>query len=614
MVVYGLLFWLLGLCFLTDDFSVKYVTSTSNSALPTMFKFSAVWGGHEGSLLLWGFILSTWTLAVALFSRSIPVVMLARVLSVMGLIAVGFLLFLVITSNPFDRIPMQADGRDLNPLLQDVGLIIHPPMLYMGYVGFSVAYAFAVAAMIGGKLDVAWARWARPWTNIAWVFLTIGISLGSWWAYYELGWGGWWFWDPVENASFMPWLAATALIHSLAVTEKRGAFKSWTVLLAIIAFSLSLMGTFLVRSGVLVSVHAFATDPERGIFILAFLVIVIGSSLGLYAWRASNVRGGGEFKLFSREVFLLSNNVLLMVALATVLMGTLAPLVLDALGLGKISVGPPYFNTVFVPIMIPLVILLGLGPLVSWGSGQASGVWSKLKLPLVLSIALGAVFPLIALGKTTLLVSAAVSAGMWSVLSTLQYLRERLKRNTGKRGLSAGVYGMVSAHMGMGVFMIGVTLSSAYSVERDIHMMVGEQVELNGYQFRLDSVAPIKGPNYTAQRGQVSVMLNDETVAVLSPEKRTYFVQTMPMTEASIDAGVFRDLYVALAEQRDGGGWAMRVYHKPFQRWIWFGGLMMVFGGILAATDRRYRASAKRIAQARDQLPGLAAGAQSSTA
>ena len=596
--------------FIVNDFSVAYVVQNSNSALPLQYRVSAVWGAHEGSLLLWILMLSGWTLAVTIYSRSLPEHFLARVIGVLGFISIGFLLFTLLTSNPFDRlIPAALDGRDLNPLLQDPGLIFHPPMLYMGYVGFSVAFSFAIAALLGGHLDATWARWSRPWTTVAWLFLTFGIVLGSWWAYYELGWGGWWFWDPVENASFMPWLAGTALMHSLAVTEKRGAFKSWTVLLAIMAFSLSLLGTFLVRSGVLVSVHAFATDPERGVFILAFLLIVIGSSLGLYAWRASNVRGGAAFKLFSREIFLLSNNVLLVVALATVLMGTLAPLILDALGLGKISVGPPYFNTVFVPIMIPLVILLGIGPLVSWGSGQPATTFARLKLALALSMVLGMVFPLIALGKTTLMVSAAVATGMWAILSTLQYLRERQRRNTGQRGLSAGVYGMVSAHVGMGVFVIGVTLSSAYSIERDIHMKVGDSVELDGYRFRLDSVKAVKGPNYNAQMGQVTVTLAGETVAVLSPEKRTYFVQTMPMTEASIDAGMFRDLYVALAEQREGGGWAMRVYHKPFQRWIWLGGLLMVAGGILAALDRRYRASAKRIARARRRLSASSSAA-----
>jgi len=598
-IAFAMLTW----AFIENDFTVAYVAQNSNSALPIQYRISAVWGAHEGSLLLWAFLLSLWTFAVTIFSKSLPEHFLARVMGVLGFVSVGFLLFILMTSNPFDRLfPAALDGRDLNPLLQDPGLIIHPPMLYMGYVGFSVAFAFAIAALLGGHLDATWARWSRPWTTVSWVFLTVGIALGSWWAYYELGWGGWWFWDPVENASFMPWLAGTALIHSLAVTEKRGAFKSWTVLLAIMAFSLSLLGSFLVRSGVLVSVHAFATDPARGVFILVFLCVVIGSSLALYAWRAPNVKGGGSFELFSRETLLLANNVLLMVALATVLMGTLAPLVLDALGLGKISVGPPYFDTVFVPIMLPLVILIGIGPMVNWRKGDASALMRKLRWIIIVSVILGLAIPLMAMGRTTLMVTAAVSLGAWAILSTAQYLRDRMVRNTGKRGLSAGVYGMAIAHMGMGVFVIGVTLSSAFSVERDLHMRAGDSVEMNGYVFTLDSVTPVNGPNYRADRGQVTVTLDGEKVAQLSPEKRTYFVQTMPMTEASIDASLFRDLYVALAEQREEGGWAMRVYHKPFQRWIWLGPLLMALGGLLAAVDRRYRTSAKRIVQARQKL------------
>jgi cytochrome c-type biogenesis protein CcmF len=598
-IAFAMLTW----SFIENDFTVEYVAANSNSALPIEYRISAVWGAHEGSLLLWAFMLALWTFAVAMFSKSLPEHFLARVMGVLGFVSVGFLLFILMTSNPFDRLfPAALDGRDLNPLLQDPGLIIHPPMLYMGYVGFSVAFAFAIAALLGGHLDATWARWSRPWTTVAWLFLTLGIALGSWWAYYELGWGGWWFWDPVENASFMPWLAGTALIHSLAVTEKRGAFKSWTVLLSILAFSLSLLGTFLVRSGVLVSVHAFATDPARGVFILAFLGVVIGSSLLLYAWRAPNVKGGGGFELFSRETLLLTNNVLLMVALATVLMGTLAPLVLDALNLGKISVGPPYFDTVFVPIMLPLVVLIGIGPMVGWRKGNASALVQKLRWAVVASIIFGLAIPLMAMGRTTLMVSAAVAIGMWAILSTAQYLRDRLARNTGQRGLSAGVYGMVIAHMGIGVFVIGVTLSSAFSVERDLYMKPGDTVEMNGYVFRLDEVNPHRGPNYNSFKGLVTVTRDGEKIAELVPEKRTYFVQTMPMTEASIDANLIRDLYVALSEQREDGGWAMRVYHKPFQRWIWLGPLMMALGGLLAAIDRRYRASARRIVQARRKL------------
>ena len=474
-------------------------------------------------------------------------------------------------------------------------------MLYMGYVGFSVAFSFAVAALLGGHLDATWARWSRPWTTVAWLFLTIGIMLGSWWAYYELGWGGWWFWDPVENASFMPWLAGTALIHSLAVTEKRGAFKSWTVLLAIMVFALSLLGTFLVRSGVLVSVHAFASDPERGVYILLFLIIVIGASFGLYAWRAPNVHGGGKFELFSREMLLLANNVLLMAALATVLMGTMAPIVLDALNLGKISVGPPYFDTVFVPVILPLVILMGVGPLVSWRSGNTRAVFKKLRIVFIVSLIAGTALPLMAMGKTTLMVMASSAIAMWVILSSVQYLQERLQRKSGEKGLSAGVYGMVIAHAGVGVFVIGVTLSSAFGVERDVHMRVGDTIEINDFVFHLDEVKPVRGPNYNSDMAQVTITRNGDKIATLTPEKRTYLVQEMPMTEASIDTTLFRDLYVALAIQHDAGGWALRVYHKPFQAWIWLGPLLMALGGILAASDRRYRTSAKRIVQARQK-------------
>ena len=598
-IAFAMLTW----SFIENDFSVAYVAGNSNSALPLQYRISAVWGAHEGSLLLWAFILSLWTFAVTIFSKSLPEYFMARVVGVLGFVSVGFLLFILMTSNPFDRLfPAAVEGRDLNPLLQDPGLIIHPPMLYMGYVGFAVAFAFAIAALLGGHLDATWARWSRPWTTISWLFLTIGIALGSWWAYYELGWGGWWFWDPVENASFMPWLAGTALIHSLPVTEKRGAFKNWTALLAILAFSLSLLGTFLVRSGVLVSVHAFASDPARGVFILAFLGVVIGFSLALYAWRAPSVKGGANFEIFSRETLLLANNVLLVVALATVLMGTLFPLVLDALNLGKISVGPPYFDAVFVPIMLPLVILAGIGPMVSWRKGNVRLFVKKIRWLIVASLVLGLVIPLATMGKTTLMVAVAVSAAAWVILSTVQYLRDRIARNTAKWRLSAGVYGMVIAHIGVGVFVIGVALNSAFSVDRDLYMSVGDSVEINHYVFTLDSVKPTKGPNYHSDMGHVTVTRDGEEIAQLFPEKRTYFVQTMPMTEASIDANLFRDLYVALAEQREDGGWAVRVYHKPFQRWIWIGPLLMAFGGLLAAIDRRYRASAKRIVQARQKL------------
>ncbi len=574
--------------FIVNDFSVLYVASHSNTALPLEFRISAVWGAHEGSLLLWAFILSAWTLAVAIFSRSLPQAMVARVLAVMGLISVGFLLFMLATSNPFDRLfPAALEGRDLNPLLQDPGLIFHPPMLYMGYVGFAVAFAFAIAALLGGQLDATWARWSRPWTIISWTCLTAGIALGSWWAYNELGWGGWWFWDPVENASFMPWLVGTALIHSLAVTEKRGAFKPWTVLLAILAFSLSLLGTFLVRSGVLVSVHAFATDPGRGIFILAFLVIVIGSSLALYAWRAPKVRSGGSFSGFSRESLLLINNVVLIVAAVSMLLGTLYPLILDALNLGKISVGPPYFESVFVPLMLPLAVLIGIGPLTRWKQDDAGSVLRR-ALPYLVTAAVLALALLYALtDHISLLTGLSTVIGTWVMLSAVRDLIVRARK--GQR-LPRAFIGMSLAHFGVGVFILGVTLTGAYNIEKDLRMDVGTDVTIAGYTFTFDGVQQVPGPNYVANQGALHVTRDGQPVATLHPQKRTYRVQTMPMTEAAIDVGVFRDLYVSLGEPiGDGSGaWSVRVYYKPFIRWIWAGTLIMAIGGLFAASDRRY--------------------------
>ncbi|MEB2326113.1 MAG: heme lyase CcmF/NrfE family subunit [Pseudomonas sp.] len=583
--------------FMVDDFSVSYVAQNSNSALPWYYKFSAVWGAHEGSLLLWAFILSAWTFAVSVFSRQLPEEMLARVLGVMGLISIGFLLFLIVTSNPFDRLLPQSpmDGRDLNPLLQDFGLVVHPPMLYMGYVGFSVAFAFAIAALLGGRLDAAWARWSRPWTLVAWAFLGIGIALGSWWAYYELGWGGWWFWDPVENASFMPWLVGTALIHSLAVTEKRGVFKSWTVLLAIAAFSLSLLGTFLVRSGVLTSVHAFATDPERGVFILVFLLLVVGGSLTLFALRAPVVKSQVGFGLWSRETLLLINNLLLVVATAMILLGTLYPLLLDALSGAKLSVGPPYFNAMFVPLMAALLLALAVGILVRWKDTPLRWLLGMLTPVLIASAVLGGLGAL-AFGDFHWAVLAVSFLAAWVVLASVRDLLDKTRHKgllNGMRSLAPSYWGMHLAHIGLVMCALGVVLTSQQSAERDLRLAPGESLELGGYQFVFEGAQHHEGPNYTSDRATIRVLDGDRQIAVLHPEKRLYTVQQMPMTEAGIDAGFTRDLYVALGEPLGDGAWAVRVHIKPFVRWIWLGGLMMAFGGMLAASDRRYRVKVK---------------------
>ena len=577
--------------FVANDFSVLYVAHNSNSELPLVYRLSAVWGSHEGSLLLWMLVLAGWTLAVAAFSRSLNPYFAARVLAVMGLISIGFLAFVLFTSNPFERlVPGALEGRDLNPLLQDPGMAVHPPMLYMGYVGFSVAFAFAIAALMGGRLDGAWARWSRPWTTVAWAFLTFGITLGSWWAYNELGWGGWWFWDPVENASFMPWLVGTALVHSLAVSEKRDGFKSWTVLLAIFAFSLSLLGTFLVRSGVLNSVHAFATDPARGLFILGFLAVVIGGSLGLYAWRAPRVRSTGHFALVSRESALLFNNALLVVAAASILLGTLYPLFLDALGLGKISVGPPYFDAVFVPLMLVLLVLLGFGPMARWKQDRVGRIWHGLRGAAVVAVAaliLAAVF----YASEHLVLVASLALAVWITATTLLGLWRRLRTPAAGRirRPPRAFVGMTLAHLGVAVFTVGVAVSGAFSTERDVRLAPGEHYPMGPYTFTFQGVDSVQGPNYTASRGMVEVQRDGAPVSVLYAEKRIYPVRGAAMTEAAVDAGVFRDLYVALGEPLGGGSWSLRLYHKPFMRWIWFGGLMMMFGGLLAASDRRYR-------------------------
>jgi cytochrome c-type biogenesis protein CcmF len=594
-------FGCLAYSFISNDFSVLNVATNSNSLLPLHYRLAATWGSHEGSLLLWVFMLTIWMVAVTLFSNHLPDEMVARVLSVMAVISTGFLLFLLLTSNPFVRqFPVPPDGRDLNPLLQDPAMVAHPPMLYMGYVGFSVAFAFAIAALIGGRLDATWARWSRPWTTVAWMFLTCGIALGSFWAYYELGWGGWWFWDPVENASFMPWLVGTALIHSLAVTEKRGGFKSWTVLLAITAFSLSLLGTFLVRSGVLTSVHAFATDPKRGIFILGFLTLVIGGSLVLYAWRAKQVGLGSKFDVVSRESFLLTNNVLLIVAAGSVLLGTLYPLFVDALNLGKLSVGPPYFNSVFVPLMAPAMFLIGVGPIARWKHVKVPELAVRLRWAFMISVLTGILLPFV-IGGWKWRASLGLVLAFWIVASAFQNIWSRVRTTTG--GLSflgklkappRSYYGMQLAHLGVAVFIAGVTVVTSYQSEKDVKMNVGDTVNVGGYQFRLNNLAQIQGPNYQAVRADIEVTRNGSPVAMMHPEKRAFTASQNVTTETAIDRNVFRDLYLSLGDEVEGGAWTVRVYHKPLVNWIWGGALLMAIGGGFAVTDRRYALAARK--------------------
>ena len=594
-------FCCLGYSFITNDFSVLNVATNSNSQLPLHYRLAATWGSHEGSLLLWTLMLALWTVAVSLFSRHLPEEMVARVLSVMGIVSVGFLLFMLLTSNPFNRIfPVPIDGRDLNPLLQDPAMVAHPPMLYMGYVGFSVAFSFAIAALIGGRLDATWARWSRPWTTVAWMFLTCGIALGSWWAYYELGWGGWWFWDPVENASFMPWLVGTALIHSLAVTEKRGGFKSWTVLLAIAAFSLSLLGTFLVRSGVLTSVHAFATDPKRGIFILIFLALVIGGSLFLYAWRAKQVGLGGKFDVVSRESFLLSNNVLLTVAAGSVLLGTLYPLIVDALGMGKLSVGPPYFNLVFVPLMAPAMFLMGIGPIARWKKASLPEIAVRLRWAFVISIVTALLLPFAA-GRWKPLASLGLLLAIWITTTVLVNIWERVRVTSGQlttlqkiRMQSRSYYGMQLAHFGVAVFIVGVTMVTSYETEQDVRMGIGNTVQAGGYELKFNGVADVAGPNYVAARAEMIVSRNGTEVLRMYPEKRNYTATGQVMTETAIDSGITRDIYVSLGEPIGNGMWSVRVYYKPFVGWIWGGAVLMALGGGLALSDRRYALAARK--------------------
>ena len=595
---------ILAYSFVVDDFSVLYIASNSNSHLPYYFKISAVWGGHEGSLLLWVFSLTAWTMAVARYSNEIDEAFIARVLSVMGMVALGFMAFTLLTSNPFDRILVNipTEGRDLNPLLQDIGLIIHPPMLYLGYVGFSVAFAFAVAALMCGKLDAAWARWARPWVIAAWICLTLGIALGSWWAYYELGWGGWWFWDPVENASFMPWLVGTALIHSLAVTEKRGTFKNWTVLLSILTFSLSLLGTFIVRSGVLTSVHSFAADPTRGSFILMLLAIAVGGSLILYAFRANTVATFSRFAFYSRETALLIANIILVIAAITVLLGTLYPLLIDAMGLGKISVGPPYFNAVFVPIMSLLFVIMGIGPMIRWKKAKKGELRKKLPLISLTSIGIGAAFPFIYQGEFSLMVMMGITLATWVSLVVAKDLLTQItadKNSKTEKGqwllsnlasrLTLSHLGMAIAHTGIAVTIVGVTLVSAYETENNVKMFKNDRINVSGYELEFQGTKHVKGPNYSAEQGLLTVYKNGEVISVLKPERRSYLVQTMGMTEAAIDGGLFRDIYVALGDPLEDGAWAIRIHFKPFVRWIWLGAIFMAIGGMFAIFDKRYR-------------------------
>jgi cytochrome c-type biogenesis protein CcmF len=584
------------LCFVGNDFSVAYVANHSNSFLPVYFRIAATWGGHEGSLLLWITTLGVWMAAVARFSRQLPLTLISLVLSVMAWILVGFLLFTLMTSNPFDRLlpEFPLDGSDLNPLLQDIGLIIHPPLLYMGYVGFSVSFAFAIAGLLSGRLDAAWARWSRPWVTAAWSFLTIGIALGSWWAYYELGWGGWWFWDPVENASFMPWLTGIALMHSLAVTEKRGVFKAWTLLLAILAFSLSLLGTFLVRSGVLTSVHAFANDPERGLFILIFLAVVIGGSLLLFALRAHALQSSAQYQRLSREMALLANNILLMTATTVVLLGTLFPLIGEALGLGKISVGPPYFNALFVPLSGLVMLIMGVGNLLQWKQHAPMVLWQRIRLPLLLSVVFGLGLPLWWWGsdKVRVAIFTALSLWvLWLMLLDLWHKARGQSRFSWRKlaQLPLSYWGMLVAHLGMVVMAMGVAGTYYFSVERDVRLVVGQQLQLQDYLVTMEAVEQVDGANYTAFRGRFRVKQGDQTPFFLYPEKRHYWVARNVMTEAAIDAGIHRDVYIALGERLENSVWSVRVYIKPVVRLIWLGAILMAFGGVLAIADKRYR-------------------------
>jgi cytochrome c-type biogenesis protein CcmF len=580
---------------LTDDFTVSYVAYHSSSTLPWYYKITSTWGGHEGAILLWLVMQAGWTAVVAMRSKSLPWVLRARVLGVLGFLGVGFMLYTLLMSSPFERLLpyFPVEGRDLNPLLQDPGMIIHPPLLYMGYVGLSVSFAFAIAALLTGKLDNTWAKWSRPWTMTAWGFLTFGITIGSWWAYSELGWGGWWFWDPVENASLMPWLVATALLHSLSTTEKRGVFKSWTVLLAIAAFSLSLLGTFIVRSGIIVSVHAFASDPNRGMFILAFLAIVVGGGLSLYALRVSQVKSEGRYKFASREVALWLNNIFLVVATLIVLLGTLLPMIHKELGLGSISIGEPFFNKMFAILLVPFAILMGIGPLLRWKQNKWSMLQNKLALSAVVSVVATAAWLYSSYDVVAPITFIATTLAIWIFVTTFVDLVSKVTIHTtlseGFKRLGLSYWAMVLGHVGLAFVIAGVTLTSAYSVERDVSMKPGDKVALNEYQYRFDGVKAIRGANYSGHAGVVTVFKNDKQVTVLHAEKRRYDIGMQFMTEAAVDAGFTRDLYLALGEQLSQGAWSLRIYHKPFVRWMWLGGILISLAGFLVLGDKRYR-------------------------
>ena len=590
-LAFGCLTW----AFLNDDFSVLYVANHSNLALPVGYKISAVWSAHEGSLLFWILLLAGWTVAVARFSAGLPESMLARVIGVLGFLSCGFLLFAILTSNPFERlVPAAVDGADLNPLLQDPGLAIHPPMLYVGYVGFAVAFAFAIAAMISGNLDQTWARWTRPWTTVAWLFLTCGIALGSWWAYYELGWGGWWFWDPVENASFMPWLVGTALIHSLAVTERRGLFKSWTLLLAIAAFSLSLLGTFLVRSGIITSVHAFATDPTRGYFILAFLGVVVLGALILYAWRAPGLDSSAGFSPLSRETFLLLNNVLLVIATLLVLFGTLSPLIVELWSGAKISIGAPWFEIWFLVPMLPLIVLLGVGMHTAWRKHPSGTLWSTLRIPAIIAVLIGAVLPAMFYGRVGLLLLVGTICSTWIVASSLVQPLRAWRRAKGSPGMTRSAIGMCVAHLGMGLFVLGATVVSAFGIEADRSLRPGESIAVAGFEFELRELRDVEGPNYSAIEGAFEIRRNGEYLATVRPQKRRYRVQQSPMTEAGIHASWNKDLFVALGDSLGDNAWSVRIQYKPLIRFVWLGAFVMALGGLVAASDRRYRVNVRR--------------------
>lgn len=600
--------------FATDDFSVLYVAEHSNSLLPDRYKLTAVWGGHEGSFLLWIFMLSGWMLAVAQFSRSVPLDFLARVLSILGMLCVGYLLFLLATSNPFDRVVPLApsDGADLNSALQDFGFIVHPPTLYMGYVGFSVVFAFAMAALLSGRLDSAWARWCRPWANVAWAILTLGLCLGSWWAYYELGWGGWWAWDPVENPPLITWLLGTALVHSLAVSEKRGAFKSWTVMLSILAFAGSLLGTFITRSGLLTSIHAFASDPERGIFILGILVLSVGGGLLLYAVRAPLLKGGVGFELSSREMFLLTNNVLLVVAAASVLLGTLFPMIFQALTGKLISIGPPYFNAIFIPLMIPLIFFMAVGPLSMWKSTSVRSMVTRLGRVAMISLVLGIGLPLVITLEFDFWSIAGVGFALWISLSMISDFGNKIRKKSniveGMRGLSLSYYGMQLAHIGVAVMVAGISLTSSYSIEKSVLLQSGESADLGEFNFEIGAARSVSGKNFSGQEVSINVSKDDMFLTELLPQRRVYFASGTPSTEMAIDAGFLRDLFVTLGEQKENGAWSMTLYVKPFVRWIWLGALFMVFGGLVSAADKRYRYLQETVDKNKKSLATYSAG------